>query len=54
MTDQERIRYLREELAALRARHDSGAVPHATYNIVRELETHIAWLEHQEAKNERA
>jgi len=49
MTSQEHIRILRDQLAALRTRHDSGAVPHATYDVVRELETNIAWLEHRAA-----
>jgi hypothetical protein len=44
---QERIRDLRDQLAALRARHDSGAVPAATYDVVREIEIEIGWLEHQ-------
>jgi hypothetical protein len=42
----ERIRDSRDQLAALRARHDSGVVPHTTYDVVRKLETNIAWLEH--------
>ena len=45
----ERIRDLRAELAALRARHDSGAVPAATYDVVREIELEISWLEHRNA-----
>jgi hypothetical protein len=44
---QEHIRALRDQLAALRARHDHGAIPHATYNVVKTLETSIAWHEHQ-------
>jgi hypothetical protein len=44
---QERIQALRDQLAALRARHDGGAIPHATYDVVRQLETEIAWLEHR-------
>jgi hypothetical protein len=46
MTDQD-IRALRDELEALRARHDTGAVPAATYDVIRELETTIAWAEHR-------
>jgi hypothetical protein len=46
MTSQEHIRDLRAELVALRARHDSSVVPHTTYDVVRKLETNIAWLEH--------
>jgi hypothetical protein len=34
MTDQEHIRALRDQLAALRARHDTGAIPHAPYNVI--------------------
>jgi hypothetical protein len=48
-TDEIHIRELRDQLATLRARHDSGAVPHATYNVIQQLETTIAWLEHQAA-----
>jgi hypothetical protein len=47
MNDREYILALRDELTALRARHDSGAVPPATYNVVKELETEIAWCEHR-------
>jgi hypothetical protein len=44
---QEHIRALRDQFAALRARHDSGAMPHATYDLVWELEIEIAWREHR-------
>jgi hypothetical protein len=47
MTSQERIQALRDQLAALRARHDSGAMPAATYDVVREIEIEIGWLEHR-------
>jgi hypothetical protein len=47
MTSQERIRDLRAELAALRARHDSGAMSAGTYDVVREIEIEIGWLEHR-------
>jgi hypothetical protein len=49
MTSQERIRDLRAKLAALRARHDSGAVSAGTYATVRELEIEISWHEHRAA-----
>jgi hypothetical protein len=49
MTEQNHIRALRDQLAALRARHDSGAIPHATYNVIHQLETEIAWHEHRAA-----
>jgi hypothetical protein len=42
----EHIRALRDQLAALRAPHDSGAVLHATYDMIHQLETEIAWREH--------
>ena len=41
---------LRTELALLRARYDSGAVAPAVYQIIREIETHIAWAEHQQVR----
>jgi hypothetical protein len=50
MTEQDHIRMLRDQLAALRARHDSGAIPHATYNVIHQLETEIAWHEHRAAE----
>jgi hypothetical protein len=49
MTEQDHIRALRDQLAVLRARYDSGAIPHATYDVVRQLETEIAWHEHHAA-----
>jgi hypothetical protein len=47
MTDQEYICALRDELATLRARHDTGAVPAATYDAIKELEVSISWAEHR-------
>jgi hypothetical protein len=47
LTSQERIRDLRDQLAALRGRHDSGAMSAATYDVVREIEIEIGWLEHR-------
>jgi hypothetical protein len=44
---QERIQALRDQLAALRAHHDTGAMPAGTYDVIREIETTIAWLEHK-------
>jgi hypothetical protein len=41
---------LRAELAALRARYNSGAVAPGVYTIIRQLEVDIAWAEHQEAR----
>jgi hypothetical protein len=41
----------RAELAALRARYDSGAVTPGIYGIIRQLEVDIAWAEHQEARS---
>jgi hypothetical protein len=46
MNDREYICALRDELATLRARYDGGAVPVATYSVIKELETTISWLEH--------
>jgi hypothetical protein len=40
---QQRFRF---ELEQLRARYDSGAVSPAVYQVVRKLETEIAWAEH--------
>jgi hypothetical protein len=39
---------LRSELAALRARYDDGAVSPAVYQIIRQIESDIAWAEHRE------
>jgi hypothetical protein len=49
MTEQNYIRMLRDQLAALRARHDSGAMPAATYDVIQQLEIDIAWLGHRAA-----
>jgi hypothetical protein len=49
MNSQEYIQALRDQLAILRARHDSGAMSAATYATVRDLETEIAWQEHRAA-----
>jgi hypothetical protein len=48
-SSQEHIRDLRDQLAALRARHDSGAMPAATYDVIQQLEIEIAWHEHRAA-----
>jgi hypothetical protein len=37
---------LRDERVWLLARHDSGAIPPATFKVVRDLECDIAWREH--------
>jgi hypothetical protein len=47
MNIQEYIHALRDQLAALRARHDGGAMPAGTYDVVREIEIEIGWLEHR-------
>jgi hypothetical protein len=39
---------LRGRLEQVRARYDSGAVPQALYNAVKEMEREIAWSEHKE------
>jgi hypothetical protein len=41
---------LRAELALLRARYDSGAVAPAVYIVIREIETDIAWIKHQQVR----
>jgi hypothetical protein len=38
-------RRLRQELEQLRARYDARAVMPGIYNVVRELEIQLAWLE---------
>lgn len=38
--------HLQEQLAYLRARYDSGAVPLGVYAAIKELEKTISWLEH--------
>jgi hypothetical protein len=46
MTDKpQKQQQLRFELAMLRARHDSGAVSPAVCQVVRQLETELAWSE---------
>jgi hypothetical protein len=40
---------LRDELAWLRARHDSGAVAPAVYDTINELEKEIAWRAHAQS-----
>ena len=37
----------REELAQLRARYDSSQVSLAVYQVIRQLETDLAWTEHR-------
>jgi hypothetical protein len=37
---------LRDQLQAVRARHDSGAVSPAMYATIKQLEQDIAWAEH--------
>lgn len=41
---------LRAELQVLRSRYDSGAVDAGIYEIIRKLETDIAWAEHHSKK----
>ena len=38
---------LRQELEQLRARYDAGAVMPGIYNVIRELEIELSWLERQ-------
>jgi hypothetical protein len=38
---------LRQALAWLMARHDSGAISAATYAVVKMLETELAWRQHR-------
>jgi hypothetical protein len=47
MNSQEYIRALREQLALLRARHDTGAMSAPTYDVVQQLEIEISWCEHR-------
>ena len=51
MTEQDRIRLLRDQLALLRARHDNGAMSAGTYAAVRQIEIEIGWLEHRAAND---
>jgi hypothetical protein len=39
---------LRDELARLKARYDSGAVPMPVFAAIRQIESELAWLEHRE------
>ena len=41
---------LRAELASLRARYDSGAVSPTVYSVIREIETELAWAEHDQVR----
>jgi hypothetical protein len=43
---------LRDQLAALRARYDSGAVPPGIYAVIRELENQIAWTEAKQQRSD--
>jgi len=40
---------LRSALNWLRARHDGGAVSAATYHFIKQLESELAWREHERA-----
>jgi hypothetical protein len=40
---------LRAELAHLRARYDYGAVSPAVFEVIKEIETRVAWIEHHRA-----
>jgi hypothetical protein len=46
LTKQQR---LRAELEHLRARYDGGQVSPAVYQIIKELETRVAWIDHHRA-----
>jgi hypothetical protein len=46
-TEQGTVLALRAALQALRARYDSGAVTPAVWQVIRELESELAWLQHQ-------
>jgi hypothetical protein len=41
------VRQARAELEWLRARYDSGVTSDAIYAIIRQLETDIAWAQHE-------
>ncbi len=43
---------LRGRLDQVRARYDSGAVPPALYNAIKEMEREIAWTEHKGGNGE--
>jgi hypothetical protein len=45
---------LRTELAALRARYDSGAVQSAVYAVIRQLEIELTWAEHAAHGNKKS
>jgi hypothetical protein len=47
LTKQQR---LRAELAHLRARYNDGAVSPAVYEIIKKIETTIAWSEHHRGR----
>ena len=46
LTKQQR---LRAELEHLRARYDGGQVSPAVYQIIKELETRVGWIDHHRA-----
>ena len=45
MTDNQQ-QQLQFELEMLRARYNSGAISPAVYQVIRKLETELAWHEH--------
>jgi hypothetical protein len=45
---------LRLQLAALRARYDHGAVSPGVWAVIREIETAIAWSEHQTGEQQQS
>jgi hypothetical protein len=42
---------LRGRLQQVRARYDSGAIPPALYEAVKQMEREIAWSEHKERQS---
>jgi hypothetical protein len=38
---------VRAQLALLRARYDTGAIPQAVFSVIRKLEIELAWAEHR-------
>jgi hypothetical protein len=45
---------LRAELAHLRARYDDGAVSPAVFEVIKKIETRVAWIEHHTATEQDA
>jgi hypothetical protein len=46
MTEDEKR--LRDELEWMRGKYDDGAMPDAIYQVIRDLERNISWIQHKQ------